>query len=91
MPDLTANRVQELTFTTRLARNTKAILFNTHRSWSTDQHATIEDLVAEGDKVACRWSGRATHQGDLMGVAATAALKRRSQILESGLDERLAC
>ena len=71
MPDLTANRVQELTFTIRLARNTKAILFNTHRSWSTDQHATIEDLVAEGDKVACRWSGRATHQGDLMGVAAT--------------------
>jgi steroid delta-isomerase-like uncharacterized protein len=42
-----------------------------YRSWSTDYHSTIEDLVAEGDKVACRWSGRGTHQGDLMGVAAT--------------------
>ena len=42
-----------------------------YRSAVSDMHQTIEDLVAEGDKVACRWSGRGTHQGDLMGVAAT--------------------
>ena len=36
-----------------------------------DRHGTIEELVAEGDKVACRYSGRGTHQGDMMGVAAT--------------------
>jgi steroid delta-isomerase-like uncharacterized protein len=41
------------------------------RSASPDIHQTIEDLVAEGDKVACRWSAHGTHQGDLMGVAAT--------------------
>ena len=31
----------------------------------------IDDLVAGGDKVACRWSGNATHKGELRGVAAT--------------------
>jgi steroid delta-isomerase-like uncharacterized protein len=41
------------------------------RSAYTDMHSTIEDLVAEADKVACRYSGRGTHQGNLMGVAAT--------------------
>ena len=41
------------------------------RSAIPDMHGTIEELVAEDDKVACRYSGRGTHQGDLMGVAAT--------------------
>jgi steroid delta-isomerase-like uncharacterized protein len=36
-----------------------------------DFHVTIEDLVAEGDKVAVRWTTRATHQGVLFGVPAT--------------------
>ncbi|MBV8140383.1 MAG: ester cyclase [Deltaproteobacteria bacterium] len=35
------------------------------RSAIADMHATIEDLVAEGDKVACRWSARFTHQGEV--------------------------
>src|SRR6516162_10844426 len=43
----------------------------TYRSTITDMRGGIEDLVAEGDKVACRWSGDATHKGELMGVAAT--------------------
>jgi steroid delta-isomerase-like uncharacterized protein len=43
----------------------------TIKNASTDQHSTIEDLVAEGDKVVCRWSGRLTHQGEIMGVAPT--------------------
>ena len=42
-----------------------------YRSAFTDQHSTIEDRVAEGDKVACRWSNRSTHQGEMMGVTAT--------------------
>jgi steroid delta-isomerase-like uncharacterized protein len=33
----------------------------------------IEDLVAEGDKVAARCSVRAKHEGDFMGRAATQA------------------
>jgi predicted ester cyclase len=32
---------------------------------------TIEDQIAEGDKVVTRWTGRGTHQGELMGVAAS--------------------
>ena len=36
-----------------------------------DVISTIEDLMAEGDKVVARWRSRATHQGDYMGIAAT--------------------
>lgn len=32
---------------------------------------TIEDLICEGDKVAVRWSQRATHVGAFMGLPAT--------------------
>ena len=36
-----------------------------------DLRITIEDQVAEGDKVVTRWSSRGTHKGDLMGIAPT--------------------
>ena len=42
-----------------------------YRRAITNMHGGIEDPVAEGDKVACRWSGDATHKDDLLGVAAT--------------------
>jgi steroid delta-isomerase-like uncharacterized protein len=32
---------------------------------------TIEDQVAEGDKVVTRWTARGTHQGDYAGIPAT--------------------
>lgn len=32
---------------------------------------TIEDMIAEGDKVVVRVTGRGTHTGELMGFAAT--------------------
>jgi steroid delta-isomerase-like uncharacterized protein len=32
---------------------------------------TIEDLIAEGDKVVARWRSRATHRGDYMGIPPT--------------------
>ncbi len=36
-----------------------------------DLRVTIEDQVAEGDKVATRWRVRGTHQGEMMGAAPT--------------------
>ncbi len=36
-----------------------------------DLQATIEDQIAEGDKVATRFRARGTHQGDLEGIAPT--------------------
>ncbi len=36
-----------------------------------DAHTTIEDLIAEGDKVVKRWTVRGTHQGELMGIPPT--------------------
>ena len=33
-----------------------------------DVVSTIEDLIAEGDKVAARWRARATHRGEYVGV-----------------------
>jgi steroid delta-isomerase-like uncharacterized protein len=36
-----------------------------------DFHNTIEEMIAEGDRVAARLTYRATHRGELFGVAAT--------------------
>ena len=36
-----------------------------------DLHFTIEDMTAEGDKVAVRWSTTATHKGEFMGIPPT--------------------
>lgn len=36
-----------------------------------DAHYTVEDLVAEGDRVASRYTMRATHRGELGGIPPT--------------------
>ena len=36
-----------------------------------DVSCATEDVVAEGDKVAGRWTWRGTHKGEFMGVAPT--------------------
>ena len=36
-----------------------------------DTRNTVEDVIAEGDRVAIRWTTRATHRGEFMGVPAT--------------------
>jgi predicted ester cyclase len=41
------------------------------RSAFPDVHFSVEDQVAEGDKVVTRWRGSGTHRGDLFGIAPT--------------------
>jgi steroid delta-isomerase-like uncharacterized protein len=36
-----------------------------------DLTITVEDLLADGDKVIARFTSRGTHQGDFMGIPAT--------------------
>lgn len=36
-----------------------------------DLRFTVEDQIAEGDKVVTRWSSEGTHKGELMGIAPT--------------------
>ena len=36
-----------------------------------DLHVTLEDVIAEGDKLSVRHTWRGTHQGELMGVPPT--------------------
>ena len=44
---------------------------NLFRSAFPDLRVTAEDIFSEGDKVAYRWTGRGTHQGELMGIPPT--------------------
>ena len=41
------------------------------RSAFPDLRYTVDDVIAEGDRVVVRWTWQCTHQGDFMGVAAT--------------------
>lgn len=36
-----------------------------------DWQGTVEDVIAEGDRVMNRWTGHGTHKGDMMGIPAT--------------------
>ena len=42
-----------------------------YRTAFPDLHVTIDEMIAEGDKVVTRWTARGTHKGDLMGIAPT--------------------
>jgi steroid delta-isomerase-like uncharacterized protein len=50
-----------------------------HAAYS-DARIAVDEQIAEGDKVVTRWTGRGTHDGDLMGVAPTG-----KQVTVSGL------
>ncbi len=36
-----------------------------------DAHFTVDDMIAEGDKVATRWTATGTHTGEIGGIPAT--------------------
>jgi steroid delta-isomerase-like uncharacterized protein len=42
-----------------------------YRTAFPDLHFTLEDVIAEGDKVVARWTAVGTHQGDFFGISAT--------------------
>jgi steroid delta-isomerase-like uncharacterized protein len=39
-----------------------------------DWHSTVEEMIAEGDCVAERWTGKGTHLGELQGIQPTGKL-----------------
>jgi steroid delta-isomerase-like uncharacterized protein len=45
-----------------------------------DLERTIEDLVAEGDKVVARWTAKGTHTGDFQGIPPTGRVATSSGI-----------
>ena len=47
------------------------IFAGTWRESFPDWHSTFEELIAEGDRVAERWTGRGTHLGELQGIPPT--------------------
>ena len=46
-------------------------LVTMYRNAFPDVHFTIDEQIAEGDKVVTRWTGHGTHQGELFGIPAT--------------------
>ena len=46
-------------------------LISMFRNALPDIHVTVEDMIAEGDKVVTRITGRGTHEGELMGIPPT--------------------
>ena len=57
-----------------------------YRSAFPDARSTVEDQVAEGDKVVTRWRARGTHRGQLGPIAAT----RREFVMDGITIERIA-
>jgi hypothetical protein len=49
----------------------KALAITTYRTAFPDLKATVDDIFAEGDRVAYRWSTRGTHLGDWLGIPPT--------------------
>lgn len=60
-------------------------LINTYRGAFPDMRITIDDLIAEDDKVVVRWTARGTHQGELTGIAPTGKAVALSGIIVSRL------
>ncbi len=49
--------------------NLKQFFTDLHAAF--DMHFTVEDMFAEGDRVACRWTGHFIHRGEFAGIPPT--------------------
>src|SRR5262245_50265289 len=63
-----------------VARDAVRQLVAARRAAFPDIHVTVEDQVAEGDRVSTRRTWQATHRGPYRGIAATGKLVKWSQI-----------
>src|ERR1700704_3930993 len=61
------------------ARAIKEVFARLHRAYP-DLHITVEDLLAEGDKVVSRNSVTGTHRGEYMGISPTGKSVTYSEI-----------
>jgi steroid delta-isomerase-like uncharacterized protein len=60
---------------------------STYRAAFPDARIKVEDQLAEGDLVATRWSGRGTHEGELMGIEPTGRAVTVSGLTISRLED----
>ena len=51
-----------------------------------DFHITIDDMVAEGDEVACRYTYQGTHKGEFLGIAPTGKQFKATGIMISHIE-----
>jgi predicted ester cyclase len=65
---------------TSVSREAIKQLVTARRAAFPDIHVTVDDQVAEGDKVSTRRTWQATHQGPYRGLAATGKRVRWTQI-----------
>lgn len=56
-------------------------IFTLYRAAFPDTKVTLDDLIAEEDRVVTRWTARGTHKGDLLGTAPT-----NKQVTVTGMD-----
>lgn len=61
--------------------------FHTYSSAFPDQRFTIEDLIAEGDRVVTRWTVEATHRGELQGIQPTQKRVRVTGVIVSRIEQ----
>ena len=52
-----------------------------YRTAFPDTQFTVDDMLAEGDRVVVRWTARGTHQGELQGIPPT-----NKQVTVTGMD-----
>ena len=68
---LVPDYVNHVAGTDVVGRDAMKQFVSSYRAAFPDYSCTIDDQVAEGDKVVTRWTARGTQQGELMGIPPT--------------------